>query len=185
MRKLPNAFSMIVLALIAAATGPSGGIGAAEPAALRVSEGPTSATIRAGDRTLLEYRTAASPMKPYIRELYTPGGVQILRDALPDHKHHHGLMFALGVDGVNFWEEAAEGRKREASRSSENSEGAAPRWPLCSPLSDPRLDRRPRQETPRRTARSRSRGAGDTRACYVGPVESGTFPGRRTRVGET
>ena len=98
---------MIILALIADATAPSGQIGAAEPTALRVVEGPATATIRAGDRTVLEYRTKASPMKPYIRELFTPGGVQILRDSPADHKHHHGLMFALGVDGVDFWEEAA------------------------------------------------------------------------------
>ena len=77
------------------------------PASLKVSEGPARVTIRAGNRTLLEYRTTASPAKPYVRELFTPGGVQILRDLVPDHKHHHGLMFALAADGVNFWGEAA------------------------------------------------------------------------------
>jgi hypothetical protein len=56
---------------------------------------------------VLEYVPNASPMKPYVRQLFTPGGVQILRDLVPDHKHHHGLMFAVAVDGVNFWEEAA------------------------------------------------------------------------------
>ena len=35
----------------------------------------------------------------------TPGGINIVRDAPPDHAHHHGLMFAFIVDGVNFWEE--------------------------------------------------------------------------------
>ena len=44
-------------------------------------------------------------MKPYVKQLFTPGGVQILRDSVPDHKHHHGLMFAIRADGVNFWEE--------------------------------------------------------------------------------
>ena len=36
----------------------------------------------------------------------------------PDHKHHHGLMFALSVDGVNFWEEAGaeHWRKRKSLR---------------------------------------------------------------------
>jgi hypothetical protein len=99
---------MIVLALVASATALSGQIGAAEPTSLQIVEGPTSATIRAGNRTILEYCTKASPMKPYVRKLFTPGGVQILRDSPFDHKHHHALMFALGVDGVNFWEEAAE-----------------------------------------------------------------------------
>jgi hypothetical protein len=65
-----------------------------------------------GDRTLLEYRPKPSPMKPYIKRLYTPGGAQVLRDLVPDHKHHHGLMFALGVDGINFWEENTEAGKQ-------------------------------------------------------------------------
>ena len=102
-----SAFSILVLALIAGATPPCGRIAAAAPAAFQVAEGPTGATIRAGARTVLEYRAAVSPLKPYVRELYTPGGVQILRDSPADHKHHHGLMFALGVNGVDFWGEAA------------------------------------------------------------------------------
>ena len=68
-----------------------------------------------GGRTLLDYRPVASPMKPYVQRLYTPGGVQILRDSPSDHKHHHGLMFALGVDGVDFWGE---------------EKGAGKEWPL-------------------------------------------------------
>src|SRR5690606_1768997 len=35
----------------------------------------------------------------------TPSGVNILRDAPADHLHHHGLMLAWRVDGLNFWEE--------------------------------------------------------------------------------
>ena len=34
------------------------------------------------------------------------GGTNILRDSPFDHKHHHALMFAFRVNGVNFWEEA-------------------------------------------------------------------------------
>ncbi len=44
-------------------------------------------------------------LKPYVTKLYTPSGVDILRDAPADHLHHHGLMFAIKVDGINFWEE--------------------------------------------------------------------------------
>jgi Family of unknown function (DUF6807) len=29
----------------------------------------------------------------------------VLRDAPPDHLHHHGLMYAVVVNGINFWEE--------------------------------------------------------------------------------
>ena len=72
-----------------------------------VGEIAGDSAVRGGGRTLLEYRDTASPMKPYVRQLFTPGGVQILRDQVSDHKHHHGLMFALEADGVNFWEETA------------------------------------------------------------------------------
>jgi hypothetical protein len=38
--------------------------------------------------------------------------VQVLRDSVKDHKHHHGLMFAVTAGGVNFWEEVkASGRE--------------------------------------------------------------------------
>jgi hypothetical protein len=53
----------------------------------------------------MDYCRVANPAKPYVRRLYTPGGVNVLRDQVPDHKHHHGLMFAVAADGVNFWEE--------------------------------------------------------------------------------
>jgi hypothetical protein len=43
--------------------------------------------------------------KPYVRSLLSPGGVNPLRDNVPDHIHHHGLMFAVAIDGVDFWSE--------------------------------------------------------------------------------
>ena len=56
-----------------------------------------------------EYRSTwnrlPTTFKPYIVKLMTPSGVNVLRDAPPDHSHHHGLMFAIKVDGVNCWEE--------------------------------------------------------------------------------
>jgi len=56
-----------------------------------------------------EYRSKwdylPTTFKPYVIRLTTPGGINILRDAPPDHTHHHGLMFAIKVDGVNCWEE--------------------------------------------------------------------------------
>jgi hypothetical protein len=53
--------------------------------------------------TLATYRATPSPKRPFLRELWTPGGVQILRDSPHDHRHHHGMMFALSVDGRDFW----------------------------------------------------------------------------------
>ena len=105
MRMLSSALSLIVLALIALTTPQQSA--AAEPPTYTVAEGPADTAIVYAGRTVLKYRMAASPMKPYVRELFTPGGVQVLRDLVPDHKHHHGLMFAVGVDGVDFWGETA------------------------------------------------------------------------------
>jgi hypothetical protein len=56
-------------------------------------------------RELLTYVFAAHPFKPYVRELRTLTGVNVLLDAPPDHLHHHGLMYAIKVNGTNFWEE--------------------------------------------------------------------------------
>jgi len=61
--------------------------------------------IRFKERPLLVYSFAANQLKPYVRELYTLGGENVLRDSPPDHLHHHGLMYAIRVNGVNFWEE--------------------------------------------------------------------------------
>jgi hypothetical protein len=61
--------------------------------------------IRFKDRKLLVYAFATNQFKPYARELYTLRGENVLRDAVPDHLHHHGLMYAVCVNGINFWEE--------------------------------------------------------------------------------
>ena len=62
--------------------------------------------MRAGSTNLLQYRYGDVPFKPYIKELCTPSGVNVLLDAPPDHLHHHGLMFACAVNNVDFWGEA-------------------------------------------------------------------------------
>ncbi len=54
---------------------------------------------------LLTYVFAANQFKPYVRELFALSGDNVLRDAPADHLHHHGLMYAIRVNGVNFWEE--------------------------------------------------------------------------------
>ncbi len=56
-------------------------------------------------RKLLAYAFAHSQFKPYVRELHSLAGTNVLRDAPADHLHHHGLMYAIRVNGVNFWEE--------------------------------------------------------------------------------
>ncbi|MBI2950285.1 MAG: PmoA family protein [Verrucomicrobia bacterium] len=64
--------------------------------------------IRFKDRPLLVYAFASNQFKPYVRELRTLGGDNVLRDAPADHLHHHGLMYAIRVNGVNFWEETGQ-----------------------------------------------------------------------------
>jgi hypothetical protein len=89
-----------VMAALAVATAP-----AAQPP-VRVDSGPSVVSVFEGDRLLMEYAFANVPFKPYVRRFFTPSGVNVLRDMVADHPHHHALMFAVGVDGVDFWAEA-------------------------------------------------------------------------------
>lgn len=56
-------------------------------------------------RPLLAYAFAPGQIKPYVKELYTLSGDNVIRDAPADHLHHHGLMYAIRINDVNFWEE--------------------------------------------------------------------------------
>jgi type 1 glutamine amidotransferase len=59
-----------------------------------------------GDREVLRFRYAGEGLfKPYVREMRTPSGINVLLDSPSDHIHHHGLMLALGVGDVDFWGE--------------------------------------------------------------------------------
>jgi len=79
---------------------------------LRVERTDTTVSVLAGDRLCARYRFAGVTHKPYVDKLLTPAGTSVLRDAPHDHLHHHALMFAIAVDGVNFWEERpASGRE--------------------------------------------------------------------------
>jgi hypothetical protein len=66
-----------------------------------------------GGKQMMLYRFGEVPFKPYVQELRSPAGVQVLRDAPADHLHHHALMFAIGVDGVDFWAETPGCGKQE------------------------------------------------------------------------
>lgn len=77
--------------------------------------------IRFQGRKLLVYAFASNQFKPYVRELCTLRGDNILRDAPADHLHHHGLMYAIRVNGVNFWEESGQpGHERSVKFISQN-----------------------------------------------------------------
>jgi hypothetical protein len=81
--------------------------------------------VRAGDSPVLWYRCGGVPFKPYVKELYTPGGLNILLDAPPDHLHHHGLMFAVAANGVNYWEETPAAGRQVRRDSTTNIEFTA------------------------------------------------------------
>lgn len=72
---------------------------------LRIDAGDKAVTVSAGDKLVLEYLFGGVPFKPYARQALSPGGVNVTRDQVADHIHHHALMYAIKVDGVNFWEE--------------------------------------------------------------------------------
>lgn len=72
---------------------------------MRVVMDQNVVSVYEDEGVLLRYSYKDVPFKPYVKELFTPGGVNVLLDAPADHLHHHALMFAVTADGVNFWEE--------------------------------------------------------------------------------
>lgn len=78
---------------------------AESPLAVNVNAERGELEIRFKDQKLLVYAFATNQFKPYVRELYTLHGDNVLRDAPADHLHHHGLMYAVRINGTNFWEE--------------------------------------------------------------------------------
>ncbi|MBR0238805.1 MAG: hypothetical protein IJQ39_11995, partial [Thermoguttaceae bacterium] len=60
--------------------------------------------LKSGGKTVAVYQ-ADGKCKPFIEKLYTPAGVQVLRDSSPLRPHHHSLMFAHKADQTEFWGE--------------------------------------------------------------------------------
>jgi hypothetical protein len=90
-------FALAGTSQLSAATGDAAG--------LRITKDAATISIFDGDRPVFRYRSTGVPMKPYADQLFSPAGVQVLRDSPSDHKHHHGLMYAVKVDNVDFWAE--------------------------------------------------------------------------------
>ncbi len=67
----------------------------------------------------------AGGWKPYVKEYRNTAGVNVIRDSPPDHPHHHGIMFAVTVNGVNFWEEQEQSGRQEHRGLLPMAEGAA------------------------------------------------------------
>jgi len=76
-------------------------------------------TVSRPKRTVLVYQSAPNKFKTYVKELYTPAGVQILLDSPHDHVHHHALMYAIKAEKTDFW---TEGGKQSGTQRPRNGE---------------------------------------------------------------
>jgi len=74
---------------------------------IEVNDQSAELTVYFKKRPLMVYTFAANPYKPYVKKLFTLSGQNVLADAPPDHAHHHGMMYGIKVNGINFWEETA------------------------------------------------------------------------------
>ncbi len=94
--------------------------------AARAAEAPAqsdayrSAALQGGTGRYVFGGKDFAAFKPYVRQMLSPGGVNPLRDNVADHIHHHALMYAVAIDGVDFWSERkACGRQIQRSVSKE------------------------------------------------------------------
>ena len=97
--------SFIAATVTLLAAGAMGTAAAAEALRLEPTAAQVEWTVFHGDKKLLVYRSDPRQFKPYVKELCTIRGDNLLRDAPSDHLHHHALMYAIRVNGLNFWEE--------------------------------------------------------------------------------
>ncbi len=79
---------------------------------IQIKQDDESLSIAQADSPILMYRFGKVPFKPYVEKLYSPQGINVARDQVEDHPHHHGLMFALRVNGISFWGETEEAGKQ-------------------------------------------------------------------------
>ena len=94
-----------LLAICCGAAAAGGTLSTFADGPLGLSVEQATVTVTSGERPILVYRYVENPAKPYVEKWFSPSGVNVLRDSPADHKHHHGLMFAVAVDGVDFWSE--------------------------------------------------------------------------------
>ncbi len=88
---------------------------------------PSAWTISYEGKPLLVYSFNPQKFKSYVKELRTIRGDNILRDAPFDHLHHHALMYAIRVNGINFWEETSGNGVEKTVQAPEPILGAAER----------------------------------------------------------
>jgi len=69
---------------------------------IRITTQENIVSIHQGSSALLRYGYRNVPYKPCMQQLFTPDGINVLRDSPADHQHHHALMYAVSVDGLNL-----------------------------------------------------------------------------------
>lgn len=79
---------------------------AADSLSVEINNPPTQLTVSLNKRPMLVYAFGQEQHKPFIKELYTLSGQNVLANAPSDHLHHHGIMYAVEVNGVDFWHES-------------------------------------------------------------------------------
>ncbi|MBN2506614.1 MAG: PmoA family protein [Verrucomicrobia bacterium] len=112
---VPAVFAAILLASAGAVPAAD----AAKPLSVSTDRAAGLLRVSYGGQPLLVYAHAPGQFKPYVKELYTLRGDNVLLDAPADHLHHHGLMYAVTVNGVNFWEEATNPGYQRSARPPE------------------------------------------------------------------
>ena len=77
------------------------------PSLITVSErSDKSITVCINDRLVTRYKKNPDGFKPYLSELCTPNGYNVLSDSPEGHPHHHGIWLGhASVNGINFWTE--------------------------------------------------------------------------------
>ncbi|HPC93608.1 MAG TPA: PmoA family protein [Sedimentisphaerales bacterium] len=118
---IPSAIGIVLIVVSMEASGVRGA------PLWRATVDANSLWVRAGESPVLQYRYGDVPFKPYVKELYTPNGLNVLLDAPHDHLHHHALMFAVAVDGVNCWEETPTAGHQRHDAFIERELGSGPR----------------------------------------------------------
>jgi hypothetical protein len=100
-----NTYAAAVATLVAVAMAGGGLTRGAEAFTVEPASQAQEWIVKYGGRRLMTYAFAPGRFKPYVKELATVDGENLLRDAPFDHLHHHALMYAVRVNGINFWEE--------------------------------------------------------------------------------
>lgn len=126
MKPVPLPVRLLLVCLAAGMTAPSG-LGAGPSLQAETATLPAGWIVRHQGRTVLEYAYAPGRYKPFVRQLATIDGRNLLRDAPSDHLHHHALMYAVRANGINFWEEVpGSGVQKVVETTTTAPEGVGP-----------------------------------------------------------